>query len=1374
MKREALYTVAVLLAGIAIAIWCVAYRVPPVLRPASLEDSSRSTTQVTPKLPISEPGKLSSKDRLTDIDTADGSVITPRAVAHGDVPERGSMLLAASSLSALRDVVVGETVRIPIADGAAVEGVVSFAETDSGGWLRLSGELTNGARGSFSLAFDGRETYGRVQLPDRKIAYEIASGQDGQTLVTERPLGEVLCVSLAPAAPTAAAGRTIAAVRAPVPIFNSRPQASAVLYLDFDGGAVTDPDWGGGRTITVAPARLSDHEIVQACARVAEDFAPFDLNVTTDESRYLNAGAGHRMRCIVTPSNTFIEVTGGVALVGSFAGAGRSFSQTVPCWVFNDFDPKVAADTISHELGHTLGLQHDGLSQPEDEYYAGHGTGPTSWGPIMGRPYERELTQWSKGEYPNANQHQDDLAIIAGSRNGFGYVPDEAGNSAATAKPLDYTGMSIAQTGIVSSAADADVFSFDCNAGAVIAQVTPRTAGGNLNAVLSLEDSFGNVLGTADPVGSVVASISAVVSAGRYFLRVRGAGEQTPGTPGFTSYGSLGAYQIGGSAPFPPPLEITSAGLVRGRVGKFLLYKITALNPFDAFFIEGALPDGVGPERIGRYETLPGFVGVPTEPGRWEVKVGIKNGAKVARKRVTLIIDPKKADLPTALNLPETWTASDANSWVLDKRKKTDHFASARSDAVEPGAVSTLTIATSVIPSGTLSFKWRLASVTGLDVLSLQIDGVEQARIQGQVAWQTQSVPIGVGAHVVQWLHQRSAGARATGDGAWVDEVHFEPLAWPRITSPGKAAGQVGQHFEYYVTADEQPQSFFIDSSLPPGMEFDTTTGRLSGTPTSGGDHLLVMRARNAVGEGQGVLQLRIVDNDTLLQTVLNPDMQFSTAADETGWRPSGSATFDGDGSAQAGHVQDGQESVLQTSVSGPTSVRFRWKVDSEDGADFLRFLIDGTEQAKISGVIDWQTEVFRLPAGEHSLEWRYTKDAANSVGADTGWVDFVELLPRGTEIQEALGLADLDFRTSPPEGWEVLIESNSPLAPFDSLRAGGVRDGESAHVDAEVEGPSVLAFDWATNTEETFDYFVCTVDSKEIARLSGNRSATNQLVHIPKGHHLLSWTYVKDGTVSPIDDHVWLGNLRFIALPLRVRIDGNGTVSKGFAGLSARRAGDTFRIRAWAVERSRFVGWTSNRGLDSAESSLILTMEPGLELTAHFVTEPFTLLKGRYLGLFTAADGDPRNSALIDLHLAPLGAVTGTLNLRGDTVRWKGQFAADGTLTKQITLGDGSAFMLALALDVEKRTPQLTGTLTGADFAAALDVERAGPGMTTPWTAGPVTALLESDPADADAPRGVGFAIGKISERGGMRLAGRSGDGRPFSVATKFAADGR
>ncbi|WP_216905048.1 zinc-dependent metalloprotease, partial [Synechococcus sp. CCY 9618] len=83
--------------------------------------------------------------------------------------------------------------------------------------------------------------------------------------------------------------------------------------------------------------------------------------------------------------------------------------------VFNRGDYSAAA-TASHEVGHTLGLTHDGAGSTE--YYAGHGgTGPTSWGTILGAPYlgdDENLTQWSKGEYYGANNSQDDLAVITG------------------------------------------------------------------------------------------------------------------------------------------------------------------------------------------------------------------------------------------------------------------------------------------------------------------------------------------------------------------------------------------------------------------------------------------------------------------------------------------------------------------------------------------------------------------------------------------------------------------------------------------------------------------------------------------------------------------------------------------------------------------------------------------------------------------------------------------------------------------------------------------------------------------------------------------------------------------------------------------------
>ena len=85
---------------------------------------------------------------------------------------------------------------------------------------------------------------------------------------------------------------------------------------------------------------------------------------------------------------------------------------------------------MSHEVGHTLGLSHDGVTGGP-EYYEGH----NGWASIMGVGYYQELTQWSSGQYSGASNTQDDLAIITGN-NGFGYRSDDYGSSLSTASSL--------------------------------------------------------------------------------------------------------------------------------------------------------------------------------------------------------------------------------------------------------------------------------------------------------------------------------------------------------------------------------------------------------------------------------------------------------------------------------------------------------------------------------------------------------------------------------------------------------------------------------------------------------------------------------------------------------------------------------------------------------------------------------------------------------------------------------------------------------------------------------------------------------------------------------------------------------------------------
>ena len=88
-----------------------------------------------------------------------------------------------------------------------------------------------------------------------------------------------------------------------------------------------------------------------------------------------------------------------------------------------------------------------------------------------------------------------------------------------------------------------------------------------------------------------------------------------------------------------------------------------------------------------------------------------------------------------------------------------------------------------------------------------------------------------------------------------------------------------------------------------------------------------------------------------------------------------------------------GQESYLQTQVQGSGTVKFWWKVSSEQGFDYLEFWLDGVLQSgRISGDVDWTEVSYPVSGtGTHTLKWRYVKTWSGSEGDDCGWVDWVQ-----------------------------------------------------------------------------------------------------------------------------------------------------------------------------------------------------------------------------------------------------------------------------------------------------------------------------------------------------------------------------------------------
>ena len=107
-----------------------------------------------------------------------------------------------------------------------------------------------------------------------------------------------------------------------------------------------------------------------------------------------------------------------------------------------------------------------------------------------------------------------------------------------------------------------------------------------------------------------------------------------------------------------------------------------------------------------------------------------------------------------------------------------------------------------------------------------------------------------------------------------------------------------------------------------------------------------------------------------------------------------------GDGSGppplvRPGGLTDGQSGWLQTTVTGPGTIEFTWKVSSEKNYDFLTFAIDGVDQPDaISGQVGWQQKTYVIPTGTHTLRWTYSKDGSCSDNTDQAWLDKVVYTP--------------------------------------------------------------------------------------------------------------------------------------------------------------------------------------------------------------------------------------------------------------------------------------------------------------------------------------------------------------------------------------------
>lgn len=384
-----------------------------------------------------------------------------------------------------------------------------------------------------------------------------------------------------------------------IPILSSHPSSSATIFFDFDGQHVESSVWNGGNPLDCAPSGLTDNQIIEIFNRISEDFRPFDINITTDSTKFLAAPITNRIRMIVTTTSSWYPNVGGVSYIGTF-----TWGDDTPGFIFSDklgpFNTKNVAEACTHESGHSLGLSHQSKYSNTcalvATYNDGLGSGEIGWAPIMGVGYYKNMTTWNNGPTPSGcSVDQDNLYIITNG-NGFTYRPDDhSDNPAVNPTLISFTNQAFSTTGIISTTTDKDAFKMIIpQRGVVHVNASPYSVaandeGANLDIQVKLLNASFQVVKIYNPASTLNAVIDTTLNAGTYYIVVDGSGNANT-----SNYGSLGSYTLSGTF---SPLSVTPirSVVLSGKIDKNkhdLNWNIISDDPLRAITLQSS-SDGI-------------------------------------------------------------------------------------------------------------------------------------------------------------------------------------------------------------------------------------------------------------------------------------------------------------------------------------------------------------------------------------------------------------------------------------------------------------------------------------------------------------------------------------------------------------------------------------------------------------------------------------------------------------------------------------------------------------------------------------------------------------------------------------------------------------
>jgi hypothetical protein len=446
------------------------------------------------------------------------------------------------------------TLALPLSTGETA--TISLQDYFSGdNKISMHGTAAQSVNSSFILKGDRSSLYGYLVLHDTKKAFEITTTK-GIVSIQEVNIAKIYPdlyetemkppVLNAPFATTPPVYSPMAQRQAihigpynneDITKLQSKPGSAYVFYLNQS--AVLD-----GTTPKNGNSKESVFRVWQC---VSDQYSMYNLNITTDVSVY---NAAKTKDVLKTGIINFVDQDG--RSNAPIAAFGTTSAGTLYRDASNGDYGYGIGMTCAHEMGHEMGMSHDGGSaQSDPEYF--FGLPAVQWCPIMGNywyggSWKNQLFTWSKGEYNTATQTQDDLKIMNVNEK-VPYVVDD--NPSSKAIKFGNGGVISASNnwGQIEQNTDTDAFTFEVvkGGGKINLKIDPLEYLRQLDVAAKIVNASGTVVSSSNLAVNRSAEFKDVaLPEGIYTLVIEGGAELTPQT-GFSKYSSLGYYGMEGT-----------------------------------------------------------------------------------------------------------------------------------------------------------------------------------------------------------------------------------------------------------------------------------------------------------------------------------------------------------------------------------------------------------------------------------------------------------------------------------------------------------------------------------------------------------------------------------------------------------------------------------------------------------------------------------------------------------------------------------------------------------------------------------------------------------------------------------------------------------